>query len=242
MIRCIIIDDEPLAHDLVSNFCERLPHLKVTAQCYDALEAIEWLSSNKVDLMFLDLNMPKLKGFDFLRTLQSPPKVIVTTAYKDHALEGYELAVEDYLVKPFSFERFLKAVNKAVSASPSNTDSEGKQEENAESVSRFFVKGEKKYHQINKDNILYVEASGNYSKLYLADEELLVHEKISNLEYLLSAPTFMRVHRSFIVAVDKIKTIEGSNIMVGEEEVPIGQTYSKTVRDEILKRGIGFDK
>ncbi|HBX64998.1 MAG TPA: DNA-binding response regulator, partial [Balneolaceae bacterium] len=110
MIKCIIVDDEPLAQDLMSTYCERLPHLKVVKQCYDALEALEWLNSNKTDLMFLDLNMPKLKGFDFLRTLQNPPKVIVTTAYKEHALEGYELAIEDYLVKPFSFERFLKAV------------------------------------------------------------------------------------------------------------------------------------
>ncbi|MTI87514.1 MAG: response regulator transcription factor [Balneolaceae bacterium] len=240
MIKCIIVDDEPLAHDLVSNFCERLPHLVVAAQCYDALEALEWLSSNQVDLMFLDLNMPKLKGFDFLRTLQNSPKVIVTTAYKEHALEGFELAVEDYLVKPFSFERFLKAVNKAVSARPSGagkgTGKEGKQAEAAGPASRFFVKGEKKYYQINTDDVLYAEASGNYSTLYLRDEELLVHEKISDLEELLPSPGFMRVHRSFVVAVDKIKTIQGNSISVGKAEVPIGQTYSKTVRDEILKR------
>lgn len=236
MIRCIIVDDEPLAHDLVSNYCERLPHLEVAAQCYDALETLEWLASNEVDLMFLDLNMPRLKGFEFLRTLQNPPQVIVTTAYKEHALEGFELAVEDYLVKPFSFERFLKAVNKAVSAAPSGTGTEERQREDPTSTSRFFVKGKKKYHQVNTDDILYVEARGNYSTLYLKEEELLVHEKISDLEDLLPAPIFMRVHRSFIVAVDKIKTILGNNISVGKYEVPIGQTYSKTVRDEILNR------
>ncbi|MEQ8524418.1 LytTR family DNA-binding domain-containing protein [Gracilimonas sp.] len=237
MIKCIIVDDEPLAHDLVSTFCERLPHLQVVAQCYDALEALEWLNSNKADLMFLDLHMPKLKGFDFLRTLQNPPKVIVTTAYKEHALEGYELAIEDYLVKPFSFERFLKAVNRAISQSSSaGKEKESQGGEEFKSTSRFFVKGDKEYHQVNTEDILYVEARGNYSALFLKGEELLVHEKISDLEELLPQPSFMRVHRSFIVAADKIKTIQGNTITLGKHEVPIGQTYSKTVRDEILKR------
>lgn len=237
MIKCIIVDDEPLAQDLMSTYCERLPHLKVVKQCYDALEALEWLNSNQTDLIFLDLNMPKLKGFDFLRTLQNPPKVIVTTAYKEHALEGYELAIEDYLVKPFSFERFLKAVNKAISTtSLMAVKGDDQQKEDSILPQRFFVKGDKEYHQVSMEDILCVEARGNYSALFLEGEELLVHEKISDLEELLSVPAFMRVHRSFIVAVEKIKTIHGNTITVGEKEVPIGQTYSKTVRDEILKR------
>ncbi len=235
MIKCIIVDDEPLAHDLVSTFCGRLPHLKVAAQCYDALEAMEWLNSNKTDLMFLDLNMPKLKGFDFLRTLQNPPKVIVTTAYKEHALEGFELAVEDYLVKPFSFERFLKAVNKAVSSRSSDADRKDHRQEEQKAQARFFVKGDKEYHQVSMDDILFVEAKGNYSSIFLKEEELLVHEKISDLEELLPHPSFLRVHRSFIVAVSKIKTIQGNTITAGEHEVPVGQTYSKIVREEILK-------
>ena len=237
MIKCIIVDDEPLAQDLMSTYCERLPHIKVIKQCYDALEALEWLNSNQTDLMFLDLNMPKLKGFDFLRTLQNPPKVIVTTAYKEHALEGYELAIEDYLVKPFSFERFLKAVNKAISTSSLLAGKgDDQHEEDSISPQRFFVKGDKEYHQVNMEDILYVEARGNYSALFLEGEELLVHEKISDLEELLPAPAFMRVHRSFIVAVEKIKTIQGNTITVEKQEIPIGQTYSNTVRDEILKR------
>jgi DNA-binding LytR/AlgR family response regulator len=237
MITCIIVDDEPLAQDLMSTYCERLPHLKVVKQCYDALEALEWLNSNKVDLMFLDLNMPKLKGFDFLRTLQNPPKVIVTTAYKEHALEGYELAIEDYLVKPFSFERFLKAVNKAISTSPLLAGKgDDQQKEDDISSQRFFVKGDKEYHQVNMEDILYVEARGNYSALFLEGKELMVHEKISDLEELLPEPAFMRVHRSFIVAVEKIKTIRGNTITVEKQEVPIGQTYSNTVRDKILNR------
>ncbi|SMO86945.1 LytR/AlgR family response regulator transcription factor [Gracilimonas mengyeensis] len=236
MIKCIIVDDEPLAHDLLKTFCERLPHLKVTAQCYDALEAMEWLNSNTADLMFLDLQMPKLKGFDFLRTLRHPPKVIVTTAYKEHALEGFELAVEDYLVKPFSFERFLKAVNKAVAEFPSTGKNQERQNREEALTSSFFVKGDQQYHQVKAEKILYAEARGNYSALFLeGDQELQVHEKISDLEEMLPAPSFMRVHRSFIVSVDKIKSIQGNTITIGKSEVPIGQTYSKIVRDIILK-------
>ncbi len=237
MIRCIIVDDEPLAHDLVITFCKRLPHLEVVAQCYDALEALEWLNSNKADLIFLDLNMPRLKGFEFLRTLQDPPKVIVTTAYKEYALEGYELAIEDYLVKPFSFERFLKAVNKAIRSTSPDASKQESRKENQQAASRFFVKGEKEYHQVNTVDILYVEARGNYASMFMKEEEILVHEKISALEELLPGPGFIRVHRSYIVSVDKITSIKGDIIAVGKHEVPIGQTYSKIVRDALLSRG-----
>jgi DNA-binding LytR/AlgR family response regulator len=146
MIKYIIVDDEPLAHELIEGFCEILPHLQLEKHCYDAMEAIQFLNYNQVDLMFLDLNMPKLSGFDFLRTLSKPPKVIITTAYKEFALDGYELDIADYLLKPFSFERFLKAVNKAIGDNAQNTT----QENNTETTTtpqavnkRFYVKGDK---------------------------------------------------------------------------------------------------
>jgi DNA-binding LytR/AlgR family response regulator len=235
MIRCILVDDEPLAHELLDTYCDRLPHIEVAAHCYDALEALEWLSSNRADLMFLDLNMPKLKGFDFLRTLQNPPKVIVTTAYKEHALEGFELAVADYLVKPFSFERFLKAVNRSVSATP-NSNQTRNMKKAPESEANFFLKGENGYHRIDTGDLLYVEASGNYCKVNLTDGQIVVHEKISDLEQQLPADRFIRIHRSFIVALDKIKTLKGDTVTIGESDIPIGQTYSKDVRDVILNR------
>jgi len=235
MIRCILVDDEPLAHELLDTYCDRLPHIEVAAHCYAALEAPEWLSSNRADLMFLDLNMPKLKGFDFLRTLQNPPKVIVTTAYKEHALEGFELAVADYLVKPFSFERFLKAVNRAVSASPHPRQTRNMNQA-SEPNTNFFLKGENGYHRIDTGELLYVEASGNYCKVKLKDRQIVVHEKISDLEQQLPAERFIRIHRSFIVALHKIKTLQGDTVTVGETDIPIGQTYSKSVKDVILKR------
>lgn len=233
MIHYLIIDDEPLAHDLIRNFCDRLPHLKLDKQCFDALEALEFLSNNEVDLIFLDLNMPKLKGFEFLRTLQNPPKVIVTTAYKEHALEGFELAIEDYLVKPFGFERFLKAVNKATKESTNRSlDSL----ENEATKDHFFAKGEKKYHRIDLKSLLYIEAYGNYSKLFLKSGMLIVHEKISELESLLANDKFLRSHRSFIVALDKIESIQGNLISIKDHEIPIGQTYASLVQKRIFGR------
>lgn len=225
MIRYIIIDDEPLAHELIETFCGMLPHLQLEKNCYNALEAMQFLNSDTVDIMFLDLNMPKLKGFDFLRTLTHPPKVIVTTAYSDYALEGFELNVADYLLKPFSFERLVKAVNKAVATKSPEKSPLVSQETNT----RFFLKGDKKYHQINSENILYIEAYGNYTKIYFKDEMIVTHQKISDFDELLPSHNFLRVHKSFIASLDKIKLIEGNRIYIDSHKIPIGQTYKSDI-------------
>ena len=228
MIRYLIVDDEPLAHELIEEFCSMLPHLELKQNCYNALEAMQYLNKETVDIMFLDLNMPKLKGFDFLRTLTNPPKVIVTTAYKEFALEGYELNVADYLLKPFSFERMVKAINKAIG--PQTTKAAQSQvTTTSSSPESFFIKGDKKYHQIKVEEILYIEAYGNYCKLYLKDEMIISHEKISDYEAMLPTEDFMRVHKSFIVALKKINLIEGNRIMIETHEIPIGQTYKSGV-------------
>lgn len=232
MIKYIIVDDEPLAHELIEGFCDILPHLQLEQHCYDAMEAMQFLNNNRVDLMFLDLNMPKLSGFDFLRTLSNPPKVIVTTAYKEFALDGYELDIADYLLKPFSFERLLKAVNKAIgdnAQSSSNSANNETLNSSQAANQRFFVKGDKKYHQVNSADILFIEAYGNYTKLYLLEEMIISHEKISYYEATLNDQNFMRVHKSFIVALDKIKLIEGNRIFIKDHQVPIGQTYKNMV-------------
>ncbi|MBL6448845.1 response regulator transcription factor [Fulvivirga sp. 29W222] len=228
MINYIIVDDEPLAHELIEEFCGMLPHLNLKQHCYNAMEAMQYLSSASVDIMFLDLNMPKLKGFDFLRTLPNPPQVIVTTAYKEFALEGYELNVVDYLLKPFSFERLVQAVNKAVGTMPS-VSPVAKQVPPPALQSSFFIKGDKKYHQVFTQNLLFVEAYGNYTKLHLTDSMIISHEKISHFETLLPEGQFLRVHKSFIVSLDKIQTIEGNRIKIGQHEIPIGQTYRSVI-------------
>lgn len=234
MIKYIIIDDEPLAHELIEEFCSALPHLQLEKNCYNALEAIQYLNTHMVDFMFLDLNMPKLKGFDFLRTLSQPPKVIVTTAYKEFALEGFELNVSDYLLKPFSFERLVKAVNTVINETPVNTTVTTIP--TPTKSNRFFIKGDKKYHQISVDEILFIEAYGNYTKLFLHDEMIISHEKISGFETYLPQNEFLRIHKSFIVAIDKVHTIEGNRMCIQEHKIPIGQTYKSQVNTLINKR------
>lgn len=228
MLKYIIIDDEPLAHDIIVAFCGMLPHLQLEKQCYNAMEAMQFLSKNKVDFMFLDINMPKLTGLDFLKTLSTPPKVIITTAYKEHALEGYELNVVDYLLKPFSFDRLVTAINKLKSES-TEIKVEQKINDKSSSTQRMFVKGDKKHHQIALEDLLYIEAYGNYTKLYLKDEMIVSHEKISFYESILTNGNFLRIHKSFVVAIDKIRFIEGNRILIQDYKIPIGQTYKSNV-------------
>lgn len=227
MLKFIIVDDEPLAHEIIEEFCSMIPHIELEHNCYNAMEAMQYLNSNSIDFMFLDINMPKLRGLDFLKTLTNPPETIITTAYKEHALEGFDLNVVDYLLKPFSFDRLVKAVNKLSSTESSKTNV--KKVANDIESNRFFIKGDKKHHQIDIDQILYIEAYGNYSKIFLKDEMIVSHDKISRYEELLSNGNFLRVHKSFIVALDKIKFIEGNRIIVDEHKIPIGQTYKANV-------------
>ncbi len=222
MLKYIIIDDEPLAHEIIEEFCSMLPHIQLEKNCYNAMEAMQFLNENTVDFMFLDINMPKLKGLDFLKTLSKPPKTIITTAYKEHALEGFELNVVDYILKPFSFDRLVKAVNKVSDTQTTKTII--KEVSNEASSTRFFVKGDKKHHQIDLNDLLYIEAYGNYTKLFLKDELIISHEKISHYESILDDGSFMRIHKSFIIRLDKIKFIEGNRILIDEHKIPIGSS------------------
>jgi DNA-binding LytR/AlgR family response regulator len=227
MLKYIIIDDEPLAHEIIEEFCSMLPHIQLEKNCYNAMEAMQYLNDNTVDFMFLDINMPKLRGLDFLKTLSKPPKTIITTAYKEHALEGFELNVVDYILKPFSFDRLVKAVNKVSDTQTTKTII--KEVSNETSTTRFFVKGDKKHHQIDLNDLLFIEAYGNYTKLFLKEEMIVSHEKISHYESILDDGAFMRIHKSFIIRLDKIKFIEGNRILINEHKIPIGQTYKSIV-------------
>lgn len=229
MHKFIIVDDEPLAHEIIEEFCGMLPHIQLEKHCYTAMEAMQFLNENEVDFMFLDINMPKLKGLDFLRTLPNPPKTIVTTAYKEYALEGYELNVVDYLLKPFSFDRLVKAVNKVLATDQPKNTTPITTEIAKESSMRFFVKGDKKQHYINSDDILFIEAYGNYTKLHFENNMILSHEKISHFETFLKHKGFLRVHKSFIIATNKISLIEGNRIQIQGHTVPIGLTYKSNI-------------
>jgi len=204
-MRYIIIDDEHIAHKIIMEYCEMLPHMKLQKNCYSALEALEYMNTHQVDLIFLDLNMPKLKGFEFLKTLPFPPKVIVTTAYSEFAIEGYELNVSDYLLKPFSFKRFLKAVNKVIDSNTITKNSIS--ERNDTSTKRIFLRQNKSYIQIEIDAILCIEAAGNYTKIISKNETISIREKISDILESLPSNDFIQVHKSFAIATKHIKRI-----------------------------------
>lgn len=221
-VNYIIVDDEPIAHRIIQRFCDDVPGMNLQENCYGALEAMTALNRKSVDLMFLDINMPKIKGLDFLKTINNPPIVIITSAYQEYALDGYELNVCDYLLKPFSFDRFLKALNKALehlNAPRIQPVSE------APGSAAIFIKGDKKHHQVQLNNITHLEGYGNYTKVHLDDKMILTHEKLSHFENTLPQGTFIRIHKSFIIAISKIKSVEGNKVFLEETELPIGQVY-----------------
>ncbi len=226
MINFIIVDDEPIAHRIIENFAKDIPYLNLRVNCHNAMQAMEYLNKESIDLIFLDINMPKIKGLDFLKMINNPPAIIITTAYEEYALEGFELSVTDYLLKPFSFERFFKAVNK-VSEQKKVVQVEVTAPETVQET--IFIKGDKKHHQIVLNEILYIESIGSYCKIILQEESVITHEKISGFEKLLSKEQFLRVHKSFIVARKYIKTIEGNRIFLADHVIPIGQTYKLNI-------------
>ncbi len=229
MIKYMIVDDEHIAHDIIKGYCDVMQEMELVQNCYDAFEAIAYLRQHTVDLIFLDLNMPKLKGFDFLKSLAQPPQVIVTTAYSEHALEGYELNIVDYLLKPFSLERFIKAVNKL-----SLPDAKQERKPVSDQSQHMFFKSGKKYNQVVLDDILYVEALGNYCRIVTLEDIVTVREKISDLLGRLPEDLFFQVHKSFIIAKNHIREIEGNSIRIKEHTIPVGKMYKLNLK-QLLK-------
>jgi len=222
MIKYAIIDDEPIAHRIVRSYGDQLSHLQYQGSCYDALEALAFLSKEEVDLLFLDINMPRLSGFDLLRSMNHRPAVIITSAYQEHALEGYEWEVLDYLLKPFSLDRFLKAVNRYKPTAPKVTSP-------PEPTDAYFVKVGKTFHQVPLEELLWVEAKGNYCKYQLKTRNLMVNQKVSDVEALLPSSHFLRVHKSFIIATAKIESISGNQLIVSGQRIPVGKTYKRAL-------------
>lgn len=232
-IKYLIVDDESVAHDIIKKYCSLLPNMQLMKDCYDAIEAIDYLNENAVDLIFLDLNMPKLQGFNFLRTLPHPPKIIVTTAYSEHALEGYELNIVDYLLKPFSFERFLKAINKAF-VEHGKTSAPESQKTPKEKRDRVFLPVNNKHLQLVLSDVLFLEASGNYVKVVLKEESISIRGTLTSVVDLIPLDDLIQVHRSFMVALKHIKRIEGNMIVMDRYTIPIGKLYKSKI-DKLLK-------
>jgi DNA-binding LytR/AlgR family response regulator len=230
---CIIIEDEPLPAEVLSDYVRQVPFLELKTVCNDALFAIEFLQNEKVDLIFLDIHLPKLKGFEFLESLKNPPHVIITSAYKDYALRGFELNVIDYLLKPIRFNRFLKAVNKLNQVQQPVFVN---QKAAAERQYIFFNVGKKKV-KIYLDEILFIESLKDYVKITTNGKSILTKFQLSEIEDKLSKSNFIRIHRSFIVARDKISAFSANDVEVDNKSIPIGRSYKELVLS-LLEKGI----
>ena len=225
-IRCLIIDDEPLAQRVLERYIQEIPALELVQKCNDALQAIEILKEKRIDLIFLDINMPKLTGLEFLRILKHPPLVIITTAYAEFAIQGYELDVVDYLMKPFGIERFLKAIQKVQDLlKPKEHTLPAKASGEPQKDQYIFVKSSKKTYRINLNDILYIEALGDYVKIYTNERMIISYHSMKNLESLLSPKQFPRIHKSFIVSLSKIELIEGNQVKLRDRYIPIGTNF-----------------
>ncbi len=228
-LNCIIVDDEPLAREILVDFAGRVPFLKVTAQCKNAFEAMEALKSHPVELIFLDIQMPDLTGIQLYQSLAEKPMVIFTTAYSNHAVEGFEVDAVDYLVKPFSFQRFVKAVNKAEAL-------RNMKQTNRASVvpSDFiFVKDGNKTVKIVLGEVQYLEGMKDYVKIVLPDRYILTLISMQKILDKLPADQFVRIHRSYIVPLSKIDRIERNRIVIGEKWIPIGKNYKEDFFERI---------
>jgi DNA-binding LytR/AlgR family response regulator len=225
-LRCIITDDEPMARKGLQGYIEKIDFLELVAVCENALELNSVLKQQQVDLLFLDIEMPYMTGIEFMKNLPSPPKVIFTTAYDKYAIQGFELEVLDYLLKPISFERFMKAANKAYDHFKINTASAGAEPDH------LFVKADNKLEKIRFDEILFIEALENYIGIYTAGRKIITHSTMKALQEKLPAQRFIQPHKSYIVAIDKINSIEGNVLHIQQYQVPI----SKYLKEEVLER------
>jgi len=225
MLRILIIDDEPLAQDVLETYVQKIPELLLIGKCSNAMDANKVMNEQLIDLIFLDIHMPHMSGMDFLKTLKNPPLVILTTAYPNFALESYELNVHDYLLKPISFERFLKSINRLL----------GKEQKIVPDF--FFVKADKKMIKINHENIIYVEGLKDYVIIRLHQSRVVTLQTMKSLEDKLPAEKFKRIHRSFIVNMNKIEAITGNVVEVREKgeikQLPIGKNYKDDLLDMI---------
>ena len=232
--RCLIVDDEPLAIEVIESHISQFENLEVVATCRNAIRAFEILEKEDVDLVFLDIQMPKLTGIDFLKSVKNPPKVIFTTAYIDYALESYELDVVDYLVKPVSFQRFLKAVNKYFAiANPPGIRSKTPESVTSGEKDFVFVKADRKNHRVLYSEIRYIESVKDYIKIHMKDRRLTVKNTLTSFEKRLPTTNFIRIHRSYIVNLDFVTAYTAHDIEIGSTEIPIGISYKQKVFERL---------
>ncbi len=232
-INCLIVDDEPLAIGVIQEYIEQVPQLNLITTCSNAMKAFQVLNKEKIDLLFLDIEMPEINGIDFIKSLANPPSIILTTAYREYALQSYEIEVIDYLLKPISFSRFFKAINKYIK---SNTDNKiiATTTPASKNQGSIYVYSNKKNIKVYFDDILYVESVKDYVNIHTTGKNIISKNTITKYEALLP-DSFIRIHRSFIVNTSKITAFTHHDIEIGEKEIPIGSSYKKQVV-ELLKK------
>jgi len=229
-LNCLIVDDEPLARKGMAEYVKEIDYLQLSGECASATEAAGVLARGGIDLLLLDIQMPHLSGIDLLKSLSHPPMAIITTAFSEYALEGYELDVIDYLVKPIPFDRFLKAVQKAydfhslkLKANPTGD------------TNYFFVKANGKYERVAFHDILYVEAMQNYVILHLPEQKLITYVTFGNMESQLPADMFLKVHKSFLISLEHVKAVDNNEILIRHARIPV----SRALREEVMKKILG---
>ena len=222
-LKCLVVDDEPLAQNVIENYLEQFSFIELVAKCENALDALKWMKQQKIDLVFLDISMPFISGIEFIKSLQIPPQIILTTAHKEFAVESYELNVLDYLLKPISFERFLKAINKLdIHVSPFVKTAED------DNDAFIYVRSEKKNVRMLLKDILFIESIKDYIKIYTREKIIVTQIPISVIQQRLP-DSFLRIHRSFIIAKDKITAYTQHDLEIGKHQIPIGRNYKMIV-------------
>lgn len=237
--RCLIIDDEPLAIKLIRSHLSKLDCFEVAGECKNALKAIEFLRQEKIDLMFLDINMPEITGVEFLRTIPDPPYVIITTAYREYAIEGYDLDVVDFLLKPISFERFLKAINRFCNRTKPSVKVNEEIQAEVKEKKYIHIQDGKNIFKLIYDDVIYFEGYGEYVKVITPGKTYIVRESLTDFENKLSKETFLRVHKSYIVNLQKIKGFSSIHVLLKDKELPIGRFYREKAMS-ILKKESGI--
>jgi two-component system, LytTR family, response regulator len=238
LTRCLIIDDEPLGIKLIRAHLEKLESFEVVGECTSALKAVEYLRTEKIDLLFLDINMPEISGIDFLKTLSDPPYVIITTAYREYAIEGYDLDVVDFLLKPISFERFLKAINRYCNRTRISPIKDCNTSDVPDEKKHIYIQDGKNTFKLLYDDINYFEGYGEYVKVITTNKNYLVRDSLAEFEHRLSSDFFLRIHKSYLVNIRKILGFSTIQVFVKNNELPIGRVY----REKVMKMLKGDSK
>ncbi len=238
ILKCLAVDDEPLALDIIEDYVSKIEFLELSAKCTSALDAIQIVKNQEIDLMFLDIQMPDLSGFEFLETLRTKPLVIFTSAYDDYAAQSYNYNAIDYLIKPFSFSRFLKAIDKAhdyISYKSFNA----KKDKSEQALDYIFINSEGNIVKVFLDDIYYMKGMSDFIELFTKQKKYVIRDNLKDVEKALSSSNFMRVHKSYIVSIPKIDSIESGNIIIGNDIIPIGRSYKNILLNIINQLKLG---